>query len=117
MVIFQPQIASDYRKFEGTIIAKDGRHIPILIHGNTLRDDNGAIIGNMAFVTDMAEHKKALALAAEVQKSLLPRSGIQAEGIQVAGKNVSCDEIGDDYFDRFYLATQNPVWPPKCRCR
>jgi sigma-B regulation protein RsbU (phosphoserine phosphatase) len=92
-------LASDYRKFEGTIIAKDGRHIPILIHGNTLRDDSGAIIGNMAFVTDMTEHKKALALAGEVQKSLLPRSGIQAEGIQVAGKNISCDEIGGDYFD------------------
>ena len=54
-------------------VAKDGRHVPILVHGNTLRDDEGNVIGNMAFVTDMTEHKKALALAGEVQKSLLPQ--------------------------------------------
>ncbi|MGD8392559.1 MAG: PAS domain S-box protein, partial [Desulfobacterales bacterium] len=67
-------LAKEYREFEGTVVAKDGRHVPILIHGNTLRDDQGEVIGNMAFVTDMTEHKKALALAGEVQKSLLPQS-------------------------------------------
>lgn len=89
----------DYREFEGTITAKNGRHIPILVHGSSLRDDRGEIIGNMAFVTDMTEQKKALALAGEVQKSLLPQRDMAMDGLEVAGKNVSCDEIGGDYFD------------------
>ena len=92
-------LSKEYRKFEGSLIAKDGGHIPILIHGSKLRDDRDAIIGNMAFVTDLTEQKKALALAAEVQRSLLPQSGLQLPGLDVAGKNVSCDEIGGDYFD------------------
>lgn len=89
----------EYRKIEGLLKAKSGAHIPILIHGSKLRDDRGAIIGNMAFVTDLTEQKKALALAAEVQKSLLPQYGVDLPGLDVAGRNVSCDEIGGDYFD------------------
>jgi sigma-B regulation protein RsbU (phosphoserine phosphatase) len=89
----------DYREFEATLVGKEGRRIPVLIHSNTLRDDHGQVIGNMAFVTDMSEHKKALALAAEVQKSLLPRGGPEVRGLDVAGRNLSCEEIGGDYFD------------------
>jgi sigma-B regulation protein RsbU (phosphoserine phosphatase) len=92
-------LAKEYRKLEGEVISKDGRRIPVLIHGNNLRNDNGDIIGNMAFVTDMTEHKKALALAAEVQKSLLPQAKPQVQGLDIAGRNISCDEIGGDYFD------------------
>jgi sigma-B regulation protein RsbU (phosphoserine phosphatase) len=92
-------LSKEYRKLEGTVIAKDGRHVPILIHGSTLRDDRGNVIGNMAFITDMTEHKKALALAGEVQKSLLPQDKPVVPGLDIAGKNVSCDEIGGDYFD------------------
>jgi len=92
-------LAREYRKLEGTLIARNGRQVPILIHGSTLRDDRGDVIGNMAFVTDMTEHKKALALAGEVQKSLLPQDKPVVPGLDIAGKNVSCDEIGGDYFD------------------
>jgi len=92
-------LAKEYREFEGSVVAKDGRHVPILIHGNTLRDDQGNVIGNMAFITDMTEHKKALALAGEVQKSLLPQDKPKVQGLDIAGRNVSCDEIGGDYFD------------------
>ena len=92
-------LAKEVRELEGTIVAKDGHQIPILIHGSTLRDDQDKIIGNMAFVTDMTEHKKALALAGEVQKSLLPQDRPRVQGLDIAGRNVSCDEIGGDYFD------------------
>jgi sigma-B regulation protein RsbU (phosphoserine phosphatase) len=92
-------LAKEYREFEGTVVAKNGRHVPVLVHGNNLRDDLGRVIGNMAFVTDMTEHKKALTLAGEVQKSLLPQEKPRIQGLDVAGKNVSCDEIGGDYFD------------------
>jgi sigma-B regulation protein RsbU (phosphoserine phosphatase) len=92
-------LSREYRVIEGESISKEGRKIPILIHGNTLRNDTGDVIGNMAFITDMTEHKKALALAAEVQKSLLPQAEPQIQGLDIAGRNISCDEIGGDYFD------------------
>ena len=95
----EKMLSKEYRRFECSLVARDGRIIPVLVHGNTLRDDSGSIIGNMAFVTDMTEQKKALALAAEVQKSLLPQASPQVQGLDVAGKNVSCEEIGGDYFD------------------
>ncbi len=89
----------EHRQIESDFIAKDGRRIPILAHGSTLRDDQGTIIGNVAFCTDMTEHKKALILAGEVQKSLLPSKKPHVRGLDIAGRNVSCDEIGGDYFD------------------
>jgi sigma-B regulation protein RsbU (phosphoserine phosphatase) len=94
----------EYHQFEGDISAHAGRSVPVLIHANALRDDSGAIIGNMAFVTDMTEHKKALTLAGEVQRSLLPQQAPQVKGLDVSGKNVSCDEIGGDYFDFLWSA-------------
>jgi sigma-B regulation protein RsbU (phosphoserine phosphatase) len=103
-------LANEYRELEGTVVAKNGRQVPILVHGNTLRGDQGEVIGNMAFITDMTEHKKALALAGEVQKSLLPQSKPDVQGLDIAGRNVSCDEIGGDYFD-FLWRRENPDGP------
>jgi sigma-B regulation protein RsbU (phosphoserine phosphatase) len=100
-------LAKEYREFEGSSVAKDGRRVPILIHGNALRDDQGHVIGNMAFITDMTEHKKALALAGEVQKSLLPQDKPRVKGLDIAGRNVSCDEIGGDYFDFLWRRESN----------
>jgi PAS domain S-box-containing protein len=84
---------------EGTLLSRDGRQIPILIYGNNLRDAQGTIIGNFNFVINMFEHKRALALAAEVQKSLLPQRGLEVDGFDIAGKTISCEEIGGDYYD------------------
>ncbi len=92
-------VSSEKRELEGEVLTCDGRIIPILVHGSTLRDDQGAAIGNMAFITDMTEHKKALVLAGEVQKSLLPNEMPRVKGLDIAGRNVSCDEIGGDYYD------------------
>jgi sigma-B regulation protein RsbU (phosphoserine phosphatase) len=92
-------LAREYREFEGTLIGKDGKEIPVLVHANTLRDDQGEVIGNMAFVTDMTQHKRALALAGEVQKSLLPQGNLRMRGLDIAGRSIACDEIGGDYFD------------------
>jgi sigma-B regulation protein RsbU (phosphoserine phosphatase) len=89
----------EYREYEGLVISQKGRSIPILIHGSILRDDHGVVIGNMAFITDMTEQKKALVLAGEVQKSLMPQENPHVTGLDIAGRNVSCDEIGGDYFD------------------
>jgi PAS domain S-box-containing protein len=99
MLNLEELLATDYREFEITLIAKDGHSVPIWYYGSTLRNDAGEQIGNMAFVHDMTEHKKSLALAEEVQKSLMPEEAPGFPGLDVAGRNVSCDEIGGDYFD------------------
>jgi phosphoserine phosphatase RsbU/P len=92
----------DYRILEGRIIRKDGRDIPVLIHGNTLRDSQKNVMGHVAFVADMSEQKKALSLAAEVQKILLPQKSPDIHGLDVSGKSIPCEEIGGDYFDYFF---------------
>lgn len=95
-------INQDYRTLEGKVVRKDGRNIPVLIHGNTLRDSQKNAIGHVAFVVDMSEQKKALSLAGEVQKNLLPQKSPDIPGLEVAGKSIPCEEIGGDYFDYFF---------------
>jgi phosphoserine phosphatase RsbU/P len=95
-------LAMDYRKLEGTLIAKDGRRVPVLIHGNTLRNDDGGKIGNAAFVVDLTDQKKALELAGKVQKSLIPARPPSIDGLDLAGRTDSCQEVGGDYFDFLY---------------
>ena len=89
----------DYREFECEVVYQDTRVVPVLVHANTLRSDSGEIIGNMAFVTDMTQQKKALKLAGEVQRGLLPERAPQISGVDIASRNVPCDEVGGDYFD------------------
>ncbi len=95
-----------YREFECDLTAGDGRTVPVLIHANTLRSDRHQIIGNMAFVTDMTAQKKALQLAAEVQKGLLPEKAPVMRGLDIAGQSLPCDEVGGDYYD-YLLAPGN----------
>lgn len=45
------------------------------------------------------ELEKALAVAEEVQQSLLPESDPTAPGLDIAGRTRYCDETGGDYFD------------------
>lgn len=89
----------EYSEFECEIQSVNQRMVPVLVHANSLRSDTGELIGNMAFVTDMSVQKKALFLAGEVQRSLLPVKAPLIQGLEIAGKNVPCDEVGGDYFD------------------
>ncbi|MDJ0988677.1 MAG: SpoIIE family protein phosphatase [Desulfobacterales bacterium] len=92
-------IKSKIRVFEGAYVAKDGRRVPVLIHGNTLFDEDDQQLGHVAFVTDLTEQKRSLLLAGEVQKSLLPKKPPQIAGLDIAGISIPCEEIGGDYFD------------------
>lgn len=103
-------LAKEYREFEGVVVAKDGRHVPILVHGNTLTDDQGAVMGHMGFVTDMTQQKKSLELAGEVQKSLLPQKNLRINGLDIAGRSIPCEEIGGDYFD-YLVGEEYPERP------
>lgn len=95
-------ISEDYRRFEGRQLSKNGTVVPVLVHGNTLRDSRGRQLGHMAFVTDLTETKKALMLAAEVQRSFLPQASPLVRGLEIAGKNIPCEEVGGDYFDYLF---------------
>jgi sigma-B regulation protein RsbU (phosphoserine phosphatase) len=95
-------LAMDYRTFEGALVAKDGRRVPVLIHGNTLRDADGIKIGNAAFVADLTEQKKALELAGKVQRNLIPAKAPVIKGLDIAGRSDPCQEVGGDYFDFLY---------------
>lgn len=92
-------LAMSYRRFEGSMIHKDGHVVPVLVNSNSLFSESGELMGHVAFVTDLTEQKKSLALAAEVQRSLLPSQAPEVTGLDVAGKSIPCDEIGGDYFD------------------
>lgn len=105
---YRQLLEENYQRFEATLIASDGRLIPTLVHSNVLQDDSGRLIGYMAFFADLTEQKKALALAGEVQKSLLPQGNPQVSGLDIAGRNVSCDEVGGDYYD-FFLQQDLPA--------
>ena len=99
-----------YPAFETSLRAARGRQVPVLIHASPLRDDRGAIIGTMAFITDLTAQKKALSLAGEVQRSLLPQKPPWIPGLEIAGRNVPCDEVGGDYFD-FLAHADGPEGP------
>jgi sigma-B regulation protein RsbU (phosphoserine phosphatase) len=100
----QKETGREYREFECELQLGNQRTVPVLVHANALRSDTGELIGNMAFVTDMTEQKKALSLAGEVQRSLLPDKAPLIQGLEVAGRNVPCDEVGGDYFDYLWNA-------------
>lgn len=87
------------RELRTTLMAKNGRAVPVLFHGNQVNSHDGRILGKVAFVTDMREHAKSMALAGEVQKSLLPHRFPAVEGFEMAGRSLPCDEIGGDYYD------------------
>lgn len=89
------------RRFEGSMIHRDGHVVPVLINANTLFDADGGFLGNVAFVADLTEQKKALNLAAEVQKGLLPRRAPRIPGLDVAGRSEPSELTGGDYFDYF----------------
>lgn len=88
-----------YRELRGSLQTKDGRTIPVLLHGNTVSTADGRILGNVVFVTDLSDHLKGMALAGEVQKSLLPHRFPEIEGLDIAACSMPCEEIGGDYYD------------------
>ncbi len=102
-------LSQDYRRFEGSMVHKDGHVVPVLVNANTLRDAEGEFIGNVAFVTDITEQKKGIELAGEVQKSLQPDGPPNFPGLDVAGSSVASEIAGGDYYD--YLEDRDPENP------
>lgn len=97
------------RELECELTNSNGQRIPVLIHASALSSDAGEIMGTVAFITDISSHKKALQLAAEVQKGLLPATPPSFPGLDIAGISLPSDEVGGDYFDYF-------SWPADDKC-
>ncbi len=51
--------------------------------------------------------RHAMALAWEVQQSLLPRRPVRRAGLDVAGRSTFCDQTGGDYFDFIDIGAQS----------
>jgi len=52
--------------------------------------------------TDQSQLKKvqlSLAQASQIQQKLMPKSNPQVDGFDIAGRSISCDETGGDYYD------------------
>lgn len=68
---------------------------------------NAAIALEKAVLMQHFLDKKALeaslAIARDIQHSLLPDAPPEVEGVELAGVSSSCDETGGDYFDYFIL--------------
>ncbi len=48
------------------------------------------------------QHQYELNLAGKIQRSLLPPTNQLLEGFELAGRTISCSEVGGDYFDYLY---------------
>jgi sigma-B regulation protein RsbU (phosphoserine phosphatase) len=57
-----------------------------------------------ADLRDRMELRRSLALAMEVQQSLLPSETPQVQGLDIAGHSTYCDETGGDYYDYLEIA-------------
>jgi sigma-B regulation protein RsbU (phosphoserine phosphatase) len=66
-------------------------------------DELGALAEHFNQMTEGLKERyqlrRSLDLAREVQQNLLPKENPSAEGLDIAGKSIYCDETGGDYFD------------------
>lgn len=92
------------------ILTKSGEVRWIKDQTSVVRDANGIKTQTQGVLVDITDHKKALELAGEVQKNLLPQKNLRFNGLDIAGKSVPCEEIGGDYFD-YLLGEEYPDRP------
>ncbi len=95
------QLQSGYSQFETQLRRPSGIDVSTLFHASILRATDGNVLGKMAFISDLTETKKALALAEEVQRSLFPHEHLDIAGFDIAGRCLPCEGAGGDYYDYF----------------
>ena len=68
-----------------------------------IKDEVGELTSNFnSMARQLKERlllKEAMGVASEVQQNLLPQEGFKAEGVEIEGIIIYCDETGGDYFD------------------
>jgi len=86
-------------EIKGKLFRKNGSPLPVLLHGSVLRNHRGGSVDTVIFVTDLSVEDVSLALAAEVQHSLLNSNELFIEGLDLHGRSRPCADVGGDYFD------------------
>lgn len=76
-------------------------HLPYARELVRLSDDINQMTADLR---DRMELRRSLALAMEVQQSLLPSDTPTIEGLDIAGHSTYCDETGGDYYDYLEIA-------------
>ena len=94
-------IRQDQRHFRAGLVKPDQTVVPVMVHGSTLRDGKGAIVGHFVLLTDLTEHHSAMEMAFVVQKSLLPKWHPAIPGLDLAVKFVPAHGVSGDYYDFF----------------
>lgn len=70
------------------------------VHDNNELGQLGDHFNRMtAGLRERYELRRTMALAREVQQTLLPRQNPQVPGLEIAGDSIYCDETGGDYWD------------------
>ncbi len=77
----------------------------------TSRDEIGELTKNFNTMTEQLKEglqlQEAMNIAHEVQQNLLPQKNYIADGIEISGTSIYCQETGGDYFD-FLQSQENP---------
>lgn len=94
-------IRKDQRHFRAGLVRPDGVIVPVTVHGSTLKDTCGASTGHFVFLSDLTEHHSILEMAFAVQRSLLPTTPPQVQGLRIAARFVPSDVVSGDYYDFF----------------
>lgn len=81
------------------ILNDDFDHSVKIERNDELGDLGGAYNQMSHWLKERQVMRRSLALAMEVQRSLLPRRIPQIETLDIAGKSIYCDETGGDYYD------------------
>lgn len=81
-------------------IAAGDLDTPTVVSGHDELGELAATVNDMLpQLRERMRIKQSLAVAMEVQQSLLPQEPPRIEGLDIAGKSIYCDETGGDYYD------------------
>ena len=84
---------------EGSIYKFHPKPCPAKTLGSAIQSGIDEYLKITTESTQLKKVQKSLAKASVIQQKLMSKSDPQVEGFDIAGKSISCDETGGDYYD------------------
>jgi len=84
---------------EGSIYKFHPKPCPAKTLGTAIQSGIDEYLKVTSDQTQLKKVQKSLAKASIIQQKLMPKSDPQVEGFDIAGKSITCDETGGDYYD------------------